>query len=280
MTSVLRNDKRGLTLRLDAEARRWLQERRIFMGRAARPFRGVKQVFIPARAKIEPYACYPDGERLFDMGAFSYSNTGFTESVRIGRYCSIARGVKILRQRHPIEWATTSSITYDCDPRRGYASFVAAHQDFNAGRFEGEKPPGLMGPGPTIEHDVWIGEDARLARGIRIGTGSVIAAGAIVTRDVPPYSIVGGVPARLIRWRFPEEVTARLLASRWWEYGPDIFQEANYRDPAAFADAVSAMDPSRRLKLKPLTVQEVIEHFGPPVEDGAQSPAPEEDDLD
>ena len=64
----------------------------------------------------------------------------------------------------------------------------------------------------TIGHDVWIGQYARLRPGISIGTGAVVAAGAVVTRDVEPYAIVGGVPARLIRYRFADELCADLLA--------------------------------------------------------------------
>ena len=68
-----------------------------------------------------------------------------------------------------------------------------------------------------IGSDVWIGYGARLMQGIRIGHGAVVAAGSIVTKDVPPFTIVGGVPARTIKQRFPEATIKRLLATEWWQ---------------------------------------------------------------
>lgn len=67
-----------------------------------------------------------------------------------------------------------------------------------------------------VGHDVWIGQGAMVMAGVNIGTGAVIGAGAVVTKDVPEYAVVGGVPARLIRYRFDEETRARLLSSEWW----------------------------------------------------------------
>ena len=67
-------------------------------------------------------------------------------------------------------------------------------------------------------HDVWIGAGVKFRGGVTVGTGAIVAAGSVVTKDVPPYAIVGGVPAKLIRWRFPEAERERLLASEWWRY--------------------------------------------------------------
>ena len=70
----------------------------------------------------------------------------------------------------------------------------------------------------TVGHDVWIGAGVRFRGGVNVGTGAIVAAGSVVTKDVPPYAIVGGVPAKLIRWRFSEVERERLLASEWWRY--------------------------------------------------------------
>ena len=69
-----------------------------------------------------------------------------------------------------------------------------------------------------IDHDVWIGSYVGIIGGVHIGTGAVIGAGSIVTKDVPPYAVVAGCPARIIRYRFDEEKRKRLLESKWWEY--------------------------------------------------------------
>lgn len=69
----------------------------------------------------------------------------------------------------------------------------------------------------VIGNDVWIGACARLMEGVTIGDGAIIAAGAVVTKDVPPYAVAGGVPARVLRYRFGPETAARLLALKWWE---------------------------------------------------------------
>ena len=68
-----------------------------------------------------------------------------------------------------------------------------------------------------IENDVWIGYRVTILSGIRIGNGAIVAAGSVVTRDVPPYSIVGGVPARIIRYRFNQEIIRELLTDKWWD---------------------------------------------------------------
>jgi hypothetical protein len=79
-------------------------------------------------------------------------------------------------------------------------------------------------PGSSIGHDVWVGQDAVILRGIRIGHGAVVAAGAVVTKDVPAYAIVGGNPAKIIRYRFEKEIIDELLSLSWWDYAYPHFQ--------------------------------------------------------
>ena len=74
----------------------------------------------------------------------------------------------------------------------------------------------------TIGNDVWIGRNAIIMDGVTVGTGAIVGAAAVVTKDVPPYAIVAGVPARIIRYRFDEGTVKRLLANRWWDY-PEEF---------------------------------------------------------
>lgn len=130
------------------------------------------------------------------IGAFSYVRDGseiyFLDS--IGRFCSIGRGV-VLGQapnNHPLSWVSTSMSV--CQDYEADSSFT------------------------KIGHDVWIAHDAVVMAGVNIGTGAVIGRNSVVTKDVGPYEIVAGNPAKLVRTRFDSARIEMLLASRWWEY--------------------------------------------------------------
>ena len=135
------------------------------------------------------------------VGLYSYMNNGAIRgAATIGRYCSIGRNVTIAASQHPVAWMTTHPFTFD--PRF--------------------RPAGLgMASRPTtIGNDVWIGDNALIMSGVTIGDGAVIGAAAVVTKDVAPYRIVGGVPAKVIRERFPADLSRGLVAMRWWTYHP------------------------------------------------------------
>jgi acetyltransferase-like isoleucine patch superfamily enzyme len=138
-----------------------------------------------------------------EVGAYSYGDCMipgvFPPQVVVGRWVSIGPGVRVYNQNHPLDHISLHPYFYE--PGMGVVK---------------ENPM----PRHTLEigHDSWLGRNATVLPGCkRIGIGAVIGAGAIVTKDVDDYAIVGGNPARLIRYRFPEEKRAALLASRWWE---------------------------------------------------------------
>lgn len=162
--------------------------------------------------RIEPYTGFYRGSNLCTMGAFSYAHSPVLPGMSIGRYCAISWGMKITGPKHPYEWATISNFTYDRN-----ATNVTSYLADNPESFQ-FKSPKTLGPMPSLGNDVWIGQDVSINRGVSIGDGAVVAAFSVVTRDVPPYAIVGGNPAKFIKYRFSEPVIEALLTARWWDY--------------------------------------------------------------
>lgn len=141
------------------------------------------------------------------IGMYSYvSFNSIVQNTSIGNYCSIANDVFCGLGRHPLDRFSTSPVFYRFKNLLGES--VAIDDDF-----KNYLPV-------TIGNDVWVGARAVILDGVSVGNGAVIAAGAVVTKDVPPYAIVGGVPAKLIRYRFSEEKISSLLHSQWWNSRP------------------------------------------------------------
>lgn len=141
-----------------------------------------------------------------DIGRYSYGDIMkpgcAPPGTRFGPWCSIGGGLVIRRRDHPIERPTMHPFFYN--NIRGFLRTDTIP-------YEEENPL-------TIGHDVWIGDRVTIVSGCKsVGEGAVIAAGAVVVKDVAPYSIVGGVPAKRLKMRFDPETIARLTASRWWE---------------------------------------------------------------
>lgn len=128
-------------------------------------------------------------------------------ALRIGKFCSIARGVTIvLGGEHRTDWITTFP-------------FNALCLDFNYIKGHPKSKGDII-----IGNDVWIGSDAKILSGVTIGDGCVVGSSALVTKDMPPYSIWGGNPARFIRYRFEQEIIDSLMRIKWWDWSyRDVF---------------------------------------------------------
>jgi phosphonate metabolism protein (transferase hexapeptide repeat family) len=131
----------------------------------------------------------------------------------IGKFCSIASHVRINPGNHPMERVTQHHMTYR---RRMFGFGDSDDADF----FQWRRDHHV-----TIGHDVWIGHAAIVMPGVSIGDGAVIGSQAVVTKDVAPYTIVGGVPARVIRERFPRDVAARLAGIAWWDWPREVLEQ-------------------------------------------------------
>ena len=142
------------------------------------------------------------------IGSYTYVNfNALIQNAQVGNYCSISTNVNIGLGAHPLHLFSTSPLFY----RKNNALQVQLV----------ENNPAIIEYKPiNIGSDVWIGANAIVMDGVNIGHGAVIAAGAVVTKDIPPYAIAGGIPATIIKYRFPQEICDALLTTKWWEKSP------------------------------------------------------------
>jgi len=128
------------------------------------------------------------------------------DKLTIGKYCSIGSGAVFMmagNQGHRMDWVSTFPFYYQ------------------ANIFKSSKNAYEKVGDTTIDNDVWIGSEAMIMAGISIGSGAVVAARAVVTKDVPPYAVVGGNPAQIIKYRFDEKTITQLLNLKWWDWAEE-----------------------------------------------------------
>ena len=155
-------------------------------------------------------------QRKYNLGKYSYFGSGFSMSKAssVGKFCSIANNVQIGPTRHPTNWLSTHRFQYldtvdiPKHPLIPFTYVMPCH----------------------IGNDVWIGTNAIILDGVNVGDGAIIGAGGVVTKDVPPYAIVGGVPAKIIRYRFDEKTIADLLELKWWDLDFEIIKTLPFDD--------------------------------------------------
>lgn len=152
-------------------------------------------VFVEAPSAVD----IAPGTKNLVVGRNSYYLSGvLSPNTIIGRYCSISNHVNLGASQHNLAALGTGILTYNM----------------------AQEPSDKMQKLTKVGCDVWIGVNVTILEGVSIGHGAVVGAGAVVTKDVPPYAIVGGVPARIIKYRFDEETIAELLRLEWWKLDP------------------------------------------------------------
>ncbi len=188
------------------------------------------------------------------MGAFSYAAESNLYNTVVGRYCSLAREINVGQLNHPTNWLSTNPFQYQQSFRiaagdgfqfkHEYDNYIVSSQNSMLAR-------NALKSHTEIGHDVWIGFRAIVTAGVKIGHGAIVGAGAVVTSDVPPYAVVGGVPARVIRYRFSSEVIEKLLELNWWDFAP--WQLSGVR----FSNIDDAIEDVEKMRL------ESVEHYAP-----------------
>ena len=153
------------------------------------------------------------------LGKYSYIGDDCRINANIGRFCSISSNVKTIEGRHPIKFISTSPVFYSKEKQCGY-SFVEKKyfEEIQYANVE-EKKACIIG------NDVWIGENVLIKSGVTVGNGAIIAMGAVVVHNVEPYSIVGGIPARIIKRRFSKEKIKELEELQWWNKSEDTIKK-------------------------------------------------------
>lgn len=184
----------------------------------------IKTLSIGENVKIGNHCIISKGtmiERNTTIGDCTYVSAGTTvdSNVHIGKYCSIARNVFIAPGVHAIQYVTTHPILFNPYWRNELDMIEKEKYDTKIGKEEEHT---------YIGNDVWIGLNAIIMRGITIGDGAVIGAGSIVTKDVEPYSVVVGVPAKHIKYRFEQEEIEKLqnMETKWWDLSKEELEKS------------------------------------------------------
>jgi len=152
---------------------------------------------------------------------FGMNESCFIARATIGAYCAVGARTAINPFNHPSDWLSIHEFQYH--PRS--FDWVEEYTDFE----RLERTPDMFAR-VVVGNDVWTGHNVNVVAGVKVGDGAIIAAGSVVTKDVPPYAIAAGVPATIKRHRFPEKTIERLLRVKWWELELSELSGLPFRD--------------------------------------------------
>ncbi len=154
------------------------------------------------------------------IGAYTYfAHSSIYTLESIGRFCSIAPGVKIGMGEHPTNYLSSHPIFYNSPSMFNFNEKTEELKEIGI-----QRTKDIIKEEPIIGNDVWIGSNSIIARGVKIGDGAIIGANSYVDKDVPPYAVVVGSPARIIKFKFNDKIIEDLLELKWWNYSLDLFK--------------------------------------------------------
>lgn len=206
--------------------------------------------------RLEPPVRIADSKLFHDtfLGAFTYLSGGLFYHTHAGRYCSFAYGLHVGQGNHPMEWLSTHPFQYQ-NLVFSVGDEFADREIYEADAAEADNSR-VPKPGRTlIGNDVWVGQGAYIGNGVTVGDGAVIGARSVVVKDVPPYAIVVGTPARIVRYRFSPELVDRLLRVRWWRFAPWQIRSANFADPTEALDRIELLEAEGMIPYEPAAIE-------------------------
>ncbi len=173
--------------------------------------------FISSRSELDKTCVIYRGVKIKSskVGAYTYiSNNTDVENAEIGKYCSIADHCRIGMSGHSLQYLSTSPVF-----TQKTNALKESWAEKNVFKNKSKEERVYLG------NDVWVGSHVLINGGVHVGDGACIAAGAVVVKDVPPYAIVGGVPAKVIRYRFTPDVIEELLRLKWWDMDEALLKQ-------------------------------------------------------
>lgn len=205
------------------------------------------EVKLDSRSWLEPPLCIVAriaSPTVVNIGAFCSLSGGQVGHCEVGRYSAFGPEVMIGAHEHPTDWLTVSRLTH-VRGLHGWDAFL--HPEDLARAQRGVRPYPRSTRLTRIGNDVWIGQRSYVKPGITIGDGAIIAAGSVVTRDVPPYAVVAGVPAVVKKQRFPDVVVEKLLRAQWWRYDLYAFDPLPYDRVEDALDQIAEQVESKKI---------------------------------